>query len=475
VSSLSNAATDIVVVVIALGLMVFIHELGHFMAAKWMGVRVLTFSFGFGKRLFGVKNTRFTWGALQDAESEGTDYRLSLLPLGGYVKMAGEDPSQTVSPLEGPADAARPRGLGLVAGVGDAGDFARHPRWQRFIIVVMGPVMNIVLALGLLAGLDHFHYEEPAFENQEARIGEVAPDSPAAKAGLVAGDLLSRVGNITNPKWEDVDLQVAMSPGRPLPVTVMHGGETREVNLTPRAQGRDELGYAGWSPCMPPQIDEVSEGSPASRAGLRKGDRITELGGQPILCSQDLINALQKGSGKPVELTVARAGSDLQFQVTPEQGSPNGHKQWLIGVGLRLVYVKQLPWAAALTTSVQENVKSFELSFTALGKILTRQMSTRSLAGPIGIAQMSGEAYREGISDLISVTAFISLQLAIINLLPIPVMDGGVIFLLLIESIMQRDLSIAFKERVVQVGLAFLLLLIVFIMYNDLVKTFQPG
>jgi len=142
---------------------------------------------------------------------------------------------------------------------------------------------------------------------------------------------------------------------------------------------------------------------------------------------------------------------------------------------LRLVFVKQLPWEAALSTSVQENVKSFKLSFTALGKILTRQMSTRSLAGPIGIAQMSGEAYRAGIADLISVTAFISLQLAIINLLPIPVMDGGVIFLLLIESVMQRDLSIAFKERVVQVGLAFLLLLIVFIMYNDLVKTFQPG
>ena len=463
-SSLSNAATDIVVVVIALGLMVFIHELGHFMAAKWMGVRVLTFSFGFGKRLLGMKNGQFTWGTLPDAESEGTDYRLSLLPLGGYVKMAGEDPSSRVSPLEGPAAAAR----------GDAGDFARHPRWQRFIIVVMGPVMNIVLAITLLAGLDHFHYEEPAFENQEARIGEVAPDSPAAKAGLVAGDLLTRVGNIADPKWEDVDLQVAMSPGKPLPVTVIHGGETREVELTPRAQGRDELGYAGWSPCMPAQIDEVSRGAPASRAGLKKGDRITALDGQPILCSQDLITALQKGRGKPVELTVARAGSDLRFAVTPELGTPNGHKQWLIGVGLRLVTVKQLPWAAALAASVQENVKSFELSFTALGKILTRKMSTRSLAGPIGIAQMSGEAYREGISDLISVTAFISLQLAIINLLPIPVMDGGVIFLLLIESIMQRDLSIAFKERVVQVGLAFLLLLIVFIMYNDLVKTFQP-
>ena len=464
-TSLSNAATDIVVVIIALGLMVFIHELGHFMAAKWMGVRVLTFSFGFGKRLFGVKRGEFTWGVLQDAESDGTDYRLSLLPLGGYVKMAGEDPSQTVSALEGPAGATR----------GDAGDFASHPRWQRFIIVVMGPVMNILLAVALLAGLYRFHYEEPAFQGQEARIGEVAPDSPAAKAGLVPGDLLTRVGNISNPKWEDVDLQVAMSPGKPLPVTVVHGAEAREVDLVPRAQGRDELGYAGWSPCMPAQIDEVSKDSPASRAGLKKGDRIKALDGASILCSQDLITALQKGEGKPVELTVERGGNNLQFQVTPELGSPNGHKQWLIGVGLRLVLVKQLPWAAAITTSVQENIKSFTLSFTALGKIVTRQMSTRSLAGPIGIAQMSGEAYRAGIADLISVTAFISLQLAIINLLPIPVMDGGVIFLLLIETVMQRDLSIAFKERVVQVGLAFLLLLIVFIMYNDLVKTFQPG
>lgn len=464
-TSLSNAATDIVVVIIALGLMVFIHELGHFMAAKWMGVRVLTFSFGFGKRLFGVKRGEFTWGPLQEAESEGTDYRLSLLPLGGYVKMAGEDPSQTVSALEGPAGATR----------GDEGDFARHPRWQRFIIVVMGPVMNILLAIVLLAGLYRYHYEQPAFENEQARIGEVSPDSPAATAGLQPGDLLTRVGSITNPKWEDVDLQIAMSPGKALPVTIVRGGETREVELVPRAQGRDELGYAGLSPCMPAQIDQVSKGAPASRAGLKKGDRIEALDGRPILCSQDLITALQKGEGKPVELTVARSGNNLNFQITPELGSPNGRKQWLIGVGLRLVVVKQLPWPSAFTSSVQENVKTFQLSFTALGKIITRKMSTRSLAGPIGIAQMSGEAYREGIADLISVTAFISLQLAIINLLPIPVMDGGVIFLLLIESVMQRDLSLAFKERVVQVGLAFLLLLIVFIMYNDLVKTFQPG
>ena len=141
-TALSNAATDIIVVVIALGLMVFIHELGHFLAAKWMGVRVLTFSFGFGKRLFGRKAGHFSFGRLVDENPARTDYRVSLLPLGGYVKMAGEDPSQAHS--------------------GDPGEYLSHPRWQRFVIVLMGPVMNILLAVVLLTGLYRYHYEEPA-------------------------------------------------------------------------------------------------------------------------------------------------------------------------------------------------------------------------------------------------------------------------------------------------------------------------
>jgi regulator of sigma E protease len=450
---LSNAATDVVVVVIALGLMIFIHELGHFVAAKWVGVGVLTFSFGFGKRLFGVKHRQFSWGDLKD-ESEGTDYRLSLLPLGGYVKMAGEDPSQPQS--------------------GDPGEFLARPRWQRFFIVIMGPAMNVLLAVVLLMGLNRYHYEEPAFETQQARIGEVAPESAAAQAGLKAGDLITGLGDLRNPTWEDVELKVAMSPNAPLSVDFIRGGASDQTTVTPRPEGKEELGDVGWEACLPAQVDEIEPGAPAARAGIRKGDRIVALNGKPVLCSQALIASLQTNQDKPAQLTVARGDQDLDFNVTPYLGSGGDHKQWLIGVGLRYVIVKQLTWARAFTSSIDENVKTCELSFDAVGKILMRRMSARSLSGPIAIAQMSGEAYRAGIPDLISVSAAVSLSLGIFNLLPVPILDGGVIMLLLIETVIRRDLSLRVKERVVQVGLALLLLLTVFVMYNDLVKTFKP-
>ena len=454
-SLLSNTATDIAVVVVTLGLMVFIHEFGHFVAAKWMGVRVVTFSLGFGKRLFGLKNGEFTVGSLRDSESKATDYRVSVLPLGGYVRMAGDDPCQPLS--------------------GDPDEFLAHPRWQRFTIVVMGPTMNVLLAIALLTGLNHYHYEVMAFETEQARVGKVEPGSAAAKAGIMTDDLLTRVGDLTNPKWEDVELKVAMSPGTPLPVDVIRNGEKLALEVTPRAEGRDRLGVAGWQPCMDPQIDEVQPGLPASRAGIKKGDLIVAIGGRPIFCSQDLISALQASAGKPVEFTVSRGGQDVQATLTPVLGRPNGYKQWIIGVGMKLVQVKQLAWPEAVASSVEENIKNCELTFDAVGKVLTHKMSARSLSGPIGIAQMSGEAYRAGLSDLIQVSAAISLELGIFNLLPVPILDGGVIFLLLIESVMRRDLSLNVKERVVQIGLALLLLLTVFVMYNDIVKSFKPS
>jgi regulator of sigma E protease len=440
--------------------MIFVHELGHFLAAKWMGVRVLTFSFGFGKRLFGVKNGQFSFGrppltvSAGDVPDDRTDYRISLLPLGGYVKMAGEDPSQ--------------------GRTGDPGEFMSHPRWQRFVIVLMGPAMNVLLAIFLLTVLNRYHYEIPLFETQPALIGEVAHDSPAADAGFQPGDLLTRVGDLRNPTWEDVELKVAMSPGTSLPVEILRNGQTREASITPRPEGAERLGVAGWTPCVTPQIDVVEPGSPAAKAGVQRGDRITAFNGKPIPCWQDLPPALQANQGKPAEIGVQRGGSELRLNLAPVMGDVNGHSQWRIGVGLREVVVRQLPWPKAVTSSVEENIKNCQLTFQAVGKILTRQMSPRSLSGPIGIAQMSGEAYRSGISDLVRVSADISLSLGIFNLLPIPILDGGVFFMLLIESVIRRDLRLAVKERIVQVGLALLLLLTVFVMYNDLMKTFKP-
>ncbi len=439
---LGSILTDAVVVIVVLGGMIFIHELGHFMAAKAFGVRVLTFSLGFGKRLL-----HYTW--------RGTDYRISALPLGGYVKMAGEDPTELRQ--------------------GERGEFLSQPRWHRFIIVAMGPAMNALLAVLLLAGLYKFHYQKPAYEEQPARVGDVDANSPAAHAGLLPGDAIVRLDNLRKPRWEDVELKVLTSVGEALPVELVRNGDTIQTTLTPRAEGPSQVGAVGWYPYAPGIVDKVEPGFPAAKAGLQPGDEILELDGQEILFWPRFSSALQAGQGKPVELTIRRAGKKFNVTLKPVYSDVMGEKHWLIGVDFRReILVKKLPLLAALSASVQENVRYGLVTFDVLGKILTRRMSTRSLSGPIGIAQLSGEAYRAGIPELLMLVAFISLQLGIFNVLPIPVLDGGVILLLLIETVMRRDLSLEVKERFAQVGIVFLLLLAVFVMYNDIVKTFRP-
>lgn len=430
--------------VIVLGFMIFIHELGHFMAAKWFGVRVLTFSLGFGKRLFGFKKG-------------DTDYRVSALPFGGYVKMWGEDPSQ-------------PR-------TGDPAEFLGKPRWQRFIIAIMGPAMNVLLAIALLAALYHYHYQKPAYEEQPARVGDVDPSSPAARAGVLAGDLIIRLDGISNPKWEDVMPKIATSAGEEMPLEVERDGQRLSLTITPRAEGRDEIGYAGWAPDTPPILGIVEPGLPAAKAGLKTGDRIVALDGYKIAGSGALVRALQLGQGKEADFKVEREGKELHVQIQPIFGDANGEgeKKWRIGVGFRReVVVHQLPWGGAVAASLEDNFRSCLVTLDFLGKLLTRRMSARSISGPIGIAQLSGEAYKEGIPSLLMLVSFISLQLGIFNLLPIPILDGGVILLLLVEGLIRRDLSMKVKERIAQVGMAFLLLLAVFVMYNDLIKTFKP-
>jgi len=435
--------TDALVVVVVLGVMIFIHELGHFLAAKAFGVRVVTFALGFGKRLL-----HYEWG--------DTDYRINALPFGGYVKMAGDDPSQVRE--------------------GHPSEFLSRPRWQRFIIVIMGPAMNGLLAVLLLAGLYKFHFQKPAYLEEPARIGDVEPDSPAALAGLQPGDLIVRFGRLQSPKWEDVEIDTLTDVGEAIPLEILRqGSQTLKVALTPRAEGPNRVGSAGWYPYAPVVVEKVEPGLPAAQAGLEPGDRIVALDGRQILFWPRFSNALQAGGGKPVDLTVVRKEKEFHRTLTPVYLEQMGDKRWRIGVEFhRDVIVRQLPLQEALAEAVRDNLRSSLATFDVLGKIVTRRMSTRSLSGPIGIAQMSGEAYRAGVPELLMLVSFISLQLGIFNLLPIPVLDGGVILLLLIESLMRRDLSLKVKERVVQAGIVFLLLLAVFVMYNDIIKTIRP-
>ena len=438
----SSLLTDAIVVVIVLGIMIFIHEAGHFLAAKSFGVRVLVFSFGFGKRLFGFKKG-------------DTDYRVSALPVGGYVKMAGDDLSQTRSH--------------------DPSEFLSRPRWQRFVIVIMGPAMNAFLAVGLLAGLYRYHFQKPAYEEQPARVGDVEPNSPAARAGLEPGDHIVRLDRMSDPKWEDVELRTLTTVGEAIRLEVLREGKSVMLDLTPRAEGPSRVGYSGMYPFMPGIINKVDPGLPASQAGLEPGDEITAIDGHKNFCWPRIAYLVQTKNGKPVELTVRHEGKERGVKLTPVYSEVMREKKWRIGVVFYSdLVVRQLPWGGAIKSSLRDNGRNCVATFDVLEKILTRRMSTRSLTGPIGIAQISGEAYRAGIPELLILVSFISLQLGIFNLLPIPILDGGVILMLMIEGLIGRDLSLQVKERVVQVGMVFLLLLAVFVMYNDIVKSLKP-
>jgi regulator of sigma E protease len=439
---LGSFLTDAIVVVVVLGLMIFVHELGHFMAAKSFGVRVLVFSLGFGKTLLHIKRG-------------DTDYRISALPFGGYVKMAGDDPNEVRQ--------------------GDLGEFLSQPRWHRFVIVVMGPAMNVLLAVLLLTGLYKFHYQRPAYLEQPARVGDVDANSPAAQAGIQAGDLIARFGSLAHPKWEDIDLRVLTDVNETIPVEIQRDGQMIETSLTPKAKGPSRVGFAGWYPYSPGIVKAVEPGFPAGRAGLKPGDEIVGMDGRKVFCAFCIAYALQTGDGKPVDLAILRAGKEFQVRVQPVYSEVMGEKRWRIGIEFpNEMVVRHLPWGQALVASVEDNVRGCRATIDVLGKILTRHLSARSLSGPIGIAQISGEAYRAGFPELIFIVSSISLQLGIFNLLPIPILDGGVILLLLVEGALRRDLSTQVKERFVQVGIVFLLLLAVFVMYNDLVKTIKP-
>ncbi|MCL5006001.1 MAG: RIP metalloprotease RseP [Acidobacteria bacterium] len=441
---ISSFLTDAVVVVVVLGGMVFLHELGHFLAAKGFGVRVLTFSLGFGKRLFGFKRG-------------DTDYRVSILPLGGYVRMAGDDPTAVLT--------------------GDPGEFLSRPRWQRFVIILMGPAMNFVLAIVVLAGVYRFHYQKPAYEDEPVKIGAVEPHSAAAAAGLQPGDVVVKFDGVNDPKWQNIKFNVLTGAGHAISLTVLRDGKLIHTTLTPEAEGPNRTGRAGWLPYMPGIIEEVNPGQPASKAGLKPGDMIVGFDGKRIYYWPLIVQELRDSHGQEVQLTILRDGKLFQVQVKPEYTEVMGLKTWRIGVTIRNneFVVRELPLALAIEHALRDNYRNFLETFDVLGKIVTRQMSARSLAGPIGIAQISGEAYRRGISDLLMIVSFISLQLGILNLLPIPILDGGQIFLLAIEGFMRHDLSLEIKERFAQVGIVFLLLIFVFVVYNDIVKTIRPS
>jgi regulator of sigma E protease len=383
--------------------MILIHELGHYWAARFFDVKVETFSFGFGPRLFGFKKGE-------------TDFRIAAIFFGGYVKMAGEQP--------GDESSNDPRG------------FLAKPRWQRLIIAFAGPAMNIVLA------------------------------------GIREGDRIVQIDNTVDPTWEDIEMKEVASAGHELSVWVARNGERKHVTVTPVLDPKTGTGFAGWGEQADIEAFAVLPDKPAAKAGIEPGDIMISVNGQPIRSTPKLLNVINSTGGKPVTIVYSRNGQQHTVTVAPVMTPMEGGKdRWMIGVNLapRVEYVS-LSFPQALVESVRYNTKNATLIYQFLRGIVEQRMSPKSLEGPIGIARLSGQAAREGPTAYLALTAMVSLNLAIFNLLPIPILDGGVILLLLVEMFMRRDLSLRVKETVFKLGFVFLMAVVAFVLYNDISK-----
>jgi regulator of sigma E protease len=445
-----NAFINVVAVVLVLGFMILIHEWGHFVAARLLGVRVDVFSIGFGPRIFGFRRGP-------------TDYRLSVLPFGGYVKMAGDNPIEERA--------------------GSSDEFLSKPRWQRVLIAVAGPTMNILFALVVTLALFMVGAPEAAYMSKPAQVAGVFPGSPAAQAGVQPGDLIVKVDARKTANWEDAIFETGVAPaGARIVLSVERNGiqEFLQLPSAPPQGTRDEYQLLGY-PHTPVIVGTVVGGLPASKAGLKTDDRILSADGQPMLSPIQFATLVRNSDGKPVTVTVQPAGAASgtaaeNLTLQPAYGDPgDGQKRWQIGIsfGADNVYASHSFFDAA-NRSLRFNYRMTRQMLHVLAGLFQGKVSLKQLGGPVGIAPQLGEAARRSFLDLISLTAVISLNLGVLNLLPIPILDGGHVLMLAIEGLLRRDLSVTVKERFVQVGMVFLLGVIVFVTYYDILKLL-PG
>ena len=427
-----DIVTNLFAFVLVLGFLIFAHESGHFFVAKLFRVRVLVFSFGFGKRLFGFRKG-------------DTDYRVSLIPLGGYVRMAGDTPEENVA--------------------GKPDEFLSKPKWQRFLILFAGPFMNIVIAITFMAALVMIGIEELA---TKPVISQVLPNQPAARAGLKAGDRILSIKGEPVEDFNDVRMLISMNAGTALRVVYLRDGQTHTTTLTPiREEGEySPIGRAGIAYGTEPVVGRVLPGSPAATAGIRSGDRIVAVDGKPIASLEDFAGTSEKAAKKPIPLDIARGTQQLRLTLAPSADEALAISRGIVPQ-TKILKLSLLP---ALRYSVDQNWKMLRLAVSALGRLFRPEGSVKELSGPVSIARISGEMLRRGWFEVLALMAMISLQLGIMNLLPIPVLDGGHIMILLIEGIARRDLSLRVKERIQQLGFAALATLMIVVLYNDVIS-----
>lgn len=435
-----------------LGSAVVLHEFGHFIVAKLLGIRVETFSVGFGPRLFGKKFGH-------------TDYRVSAIPLGGYVKLGGDESN---APLEGQGASDIP----------PREQFNLRPRYQRIMVALAGPVMNILTALAIpFAG--GMIYGVPATPSPV--VSYVTPGGAADQAGLKPGDRIVSFNGTAHPSWDVIQGDALLSPGTQLPLVINRNGQDISLTITPkvRVETDEKIGDLEFIPDyggIPAVVGDVGAGSPAEEAGLKSGDRVVSVGGQEVRSSHQVTEYIRSRDGQALQLTIERNGTRSEI-TTGTRRLPGGK----IGIGISdKLPLQKVGVLTSLNYAYQQNLQILRLTGKALGQVFTGERSVRNtLSGPIGIYQAAGRSVETlGWEGVFGMLGFLSLNLGIFNLLPIPVLDGGAIFLLLIEgllSLVGLSISTVIRDRIQQVGFVMVLLLMIFVITNDILKKISGG
>lgn len=451
--------TSIFAFVVVLGILIFFHELGHFLVARLFGVGVEKFSLGFGPRLLGK-----TVGM--------TDYRISAIPLGGYVKMVGDEPDAELEPELIPYS------------------FTHKHVFKKILIVAAGPSFNLLLALIIYAGFFYFI----GTEDIRPVINHVVAQGPAARADLRVGDMIDAVDGKTVASWSDIDRLIADDKGAEVRLTVKREDRRFDVTLTPVTKivkdilGDDtpyyDAGFSGLPP-IKAVVGDVAEGYPAEKAGMQKGDRIIAIDDRPVDSWNTMKEIISRSKGEPLTLTIQRGEETLSVKITPVLYSGEnllGEKvdSYRIGIstpGIEIppqdrITVKRGP-LEALRDSVDQTYQISRLTILSIGKLIKGTVSTKTLGGPIMIAEMAGQQAREGLTNLIFFIAVLSINLAVLNFLPIPVLDGGHLMFFFIEAAIRRPVNTRMREIAQQAGIFILILLMIFVFYNDITRIFS--
>lgn len=437
----------IVSFIFVLSILIVFHEGGHYLLAKLFRFPVEVFSVGFGKRLFGFK-----W--------RETDYRISAIPLGGYVKVVGLGPDES-DIVDGQAGEAPQTGA----------------RWQRLLVLFAGPAFNVVLAVLLTAGAFMAGVEIAKYQEEKPVVKHIDAGSPAEVSGVKVEDEIVSIGGRPVSTWRDVELDLGLAPREEIRVGLMRQGQPIELVLRPEPKTKYDIGYTGLNPDLPPVVARVVAGYPGEKAGLKQGDKVLAVAGKPVGGYYEIVRRLReaaadfdKTGAKPVEILVDRSGQQIPLQITPRKEG----NSWKIGFAPKTETIKKsLSLIPALQASYDETLRQARTTFATVGRLVTGRGSMRQLSGPLEIARFSGEAARTGLAELLTLMGMLSLQLGLLNLLPIPMLDGGQITILLMEAAARRDFSLKVKERLLQAGFVFLVLLMATVLVLDVAKKFN--